>query len=92
MDATGHRWMAQLANYQFDLQYRSGKSNIDADSLSRITWPEDADVDKSVNTIPCQSVVAILQGSHLSNPLFQYVCCHAQIIPNLLGTEVEITD
>ena len=38
LDATGQRWIASLANYNFTIQYRSGKQNIDADSLSRILW------------------------------------------------------
>ena len=36
LDATGHRWVAALANYNFSLHYRSGKLNKDADSLSRL--------------------------------------------------------
>ena len=38
LDATGHRWIAALANYNFNLHYRSGKSNVEADALSRIPW------------------------------------------------------
>ena len=38
LDATGQRWVARLADYNFNLHYRSGKSNIDADALSRIPW------------------------------------------------------
>ena len=36
LDATGHRWLAELANYDFNIQYRPGSRNQDADSLSRI--------------------------------------------------------
>lgn len=35
LNATGHRWLAALATYDFDVQYRSGKANVDADVLSR---------------------------------------------------------
>ena len=35
LDATGHRWLAALSNFNFKLIYRSGKSNGDADGLSR---------------------------------------------------------
>ena len=36
LDATGQRWIAALANYNFSLHYKSGKMNIEADALSRI--------------------------------------------------------
>ena len=36
LDATGQRWIAALANYNFSLCYKSGKMNIEADTLSRI--------------------------------------------------------
>lgn len=35
LSAAGHRWLAALSTYNFNIQYRPGKSNIDADSLSR---------------------------------------------------------
>ena len=35
LDATGHRWLAALSTYKFSLKYKSGKSNCDADGLSR---------------------------------------------------------
>ena len=35
LDATGHRWLAALSSYYFKLTYRSGRSNGDADGLSR---------------------------------------------------------
>ena len=36
LDVMGHRWVASLANYNFHLHYRSGRSNVEADALSRI--------------------------------------------------------
>ena len=35
LDAVGHRWLSELANYHFDVVYIPGKSNVDADMLSR---------------------------------------------------------
>ncbi|XP_052797464.1 uncharacterized protein LOC128229702 [Mya arenaria] len=35
LDATGHRWVAALSAYDFDIVYKSGKLNSDCDGLSR---------------------------------------------------------
>ncbi len=35
LNATGHRWLAALATYDFEIKYRPGHTNIDADLLSR---------------------------------------------------------
>ena len=35
LDAAGHRWLAALSNFNFNIQYRAGKRNADADGLSR---------------------------------------------------------
>ncbi|KAI3376240.1 hypothetical protein L3Q82_016744 [Scortum barcoo] len=37
LNATGHRWVAELADYRFTLKYRPGSANRDADFLSRQT-------------------------------------------------------
>lgn len=34
LNATGHRWLASLTTYDFDVQYRPGKTSVDADLLS----------------------------------------------------------
>ena len=36
LDACSHRWVARLANYNFNIHYRSGITNVDADTLSCI--------------------------------------------------------
>ena len=38
LDATGQRWVASLANYNFKIFYKSGKLNVQADVLSCIPW------------------------------------------------------
>lgn len=35
LDATGQRWASSLADYNFDIVYKPGKTNIDADAMSR---------------------------------------------------------
>ena len=39
LDAVSHQWAASLANYNFQLYYRAGKTNSDADALSRVSLP-----------------------------------------------------
>ena len=36
LNATGQRWVNELADFHFDIKYRPGKSNADADTLSRM--------------------------------------------------------
>ena len=60
LDATGHRWLADLSNYNFTITYRSGRNNADADGLSRISHKEETttvfpDVLKAI----CQSMTII---------------------------------
>lgn len=35
LNAVGHRWVGQLADFHFELRYKPGKLNVDADTLSR---------------------------------------------------------
>ncbi len=36
LNATGCRWVAELADFHFTVKYRPGRENVDADSLSRM--------------------------------------------------------
>lgn len=45
LNAVGHRWLAALSTYDFDVQYRPGKHNIDADLLSRHFPDDDSHLD-----------------------------------------------
>ena len=60
LDATGQRWLSSLASYDFNIVYRPGKSNINAEVFSRYlrnidTEPEEI-LSYSVRVI-CASVV-----------------------------------
>ena len=57
LDATGQRWVASLANYNFRIFYKSGKMNVEADALSRIpcdshTVIEQPSVKAIMNAVP----------------------------------------
>lgn len=48
LDATGHRWVAALSAYQFSITYKPGKTNTDADALSRLSQTLSVDTVKAI--------------------------------------------
>ena len=45
LDAVGHRWVAAMAGYNFEIQYMRGSDNKVADALSRVgKWLEEDEV------------------------------------------------
>lgn len=61
LNAVGHRWLAALFTYDFDVHYRPGKHNIDADILSR-----NFDTDAEWETIPEAAVKSICKRVQVS--------------------------
>ena len=57
------RWVANLANYNFSIKYKSGKQNVDANALSRNPW------DMQIDTAIVQSIINYEAST--SNPLFK---------------------
>ena len=85
LDACGQRWVAKLANYNFTVKYKSGLSNVEADALSRISWPEiladTEDLDADLNCMDTHVVNAILTGCRSKSSLIESVSCSSKIIP-----------
>ena len=57
LDAMEQRWIASLANYDFKIFYRSGRLNVDADSLSRILWDMEKMYDIPLDTVLVKSAI-----------------------------------
>ena len=91
LDACGQRWVAKLANYNFTIKYKSGLSNVEADALSRISWPEiladSEDLDVDLNSMDTHVVNAILAGSRSKTSLIESVSCSSRIIPPQLSQD-----
>ena len=64
LDATGHRWISALAAYNFDIIYKPGKQNIDADALSR--YPKGKQDKQEKETISRESIQAICKSEQPS--------------------------
>ena len=67
LDATGHRWLAALAAYNFDIVYKPGASNSDADGMSRLpAGPQRTSV-KDCHHIPVESVGQVCNSSQATS-------------------------
>ena len=87
LNAMGHRWIASLADYNFHIHYKSGKSNVDADALSRINW-EKCDVTIQANSI--QEIVAAAIIGQVTNHI-EAVPCSPQVVNALLPSISDTT-
>ena len=91
LDACGQRWVAKLANYNFTVKYKCGLSNVEADALSRISWPEilaeTEDLDVDLNCMDTHVVNAILAGCRSKSSLIESVSCSSKIIPPELSQD-----
>ena len=64
LDAVGQRWVAQLASYNFALEYQKGKDNTVANFLSRLDECLPAgEVQDYLNKIPYPGVKAVLDNA-----------------------------
>ena len=64
LDAAGQRWVAQLASYNFALEYQKGKDNTVADFLSHLdNHLPPGEVQDYLNKIPYPGVKAVLDNA-----------------------------
>ena len=72
LDATGQRWAAELANYDFMIKYRSGQHNIDADALSRLPESSQTSIiqDSEKYTTISNDKVKAYCHSQFAHPMF----------------------
>ncbi|XP_035809415.2 uncharacterized protein LOC118471094 [Amphiprion ocellaris] len=68
LNATGHRWLASLSTYNFDILYRPGRHNVDADLLSR----QETEEWETIPLAGVQSICkrAVLQNSNTTSPTY----------------------
>ena len=91
LDACDQRWVAKLANYNFTIKYKCGLSNVEADALSRISWPDvladNEDLDIDLECMETHVVNAVLTGPKSKSSLIESVSCSSKIIPTKLNLD-----
>ena len=90
LDATGQRWIARLASYNFSIHYKSGRTNVDADALSRLPVVQE-DVIQAV----CQLEDPNLQSDYVSQfAVAAYVLGHfvSEVVDPINVEEIQHND
>jgi hypothetical protein len=92
LDATRHRWVAELSNFNFKIRYRPGKSNGDADGLSRMPIDFNQYQQQYTAETSCEEIdVMITSANHFENVLALSLCNVADeeegrhVVPTLKG-------
>lgn len=85
LGATEQRWAAQLAIFDFEVRYRPGKSNGNADALSR-QLP--ADSDGVGQLLPATVVPASLQQAVGAEPVYQATQAALKVFPSHSAAEL----
>ena len=74
LNSTGLRWIADLANYQFSIHYRSGKKHLDADYLSKNVIDDFIELKGSADTtVEVEDINVVLTSAFRKEKLIDYV-------------------
>lgn len=62
LDARRHRWLAMLSLYNFDIRYKSGQHNVDAD-----VPPQDAEESQEID----QRITTLIESDRIWSDEFK---------------------
>ena len=74
LNATGCRWVAELADFHFTIRYRPGKENVDADSLSRMPVNIEMIMGQCTEELASDCVAATTQAIEAQDSSSPWVC------------------
>ena len=81
LDATGQRWVAAVAALDFNILYRPGRNNSDADGLSRL--PEINNEELPPASLLSMRSVKTICSEPQSEPYVASLCMSAQVVDTL---------
>lgn len=66
LNAVGHRWVGELSDFRFNIKYRPGRVNIDADTLSRVPLDIEQYMPTCTEELSQDVVNAVWEGSRVA--------------------------
>lgn len=66
LNAVGHRWVGQLADFRFEIKYKPGRLNVDADTLSRCPFDINSYMGQCSENLSEEAVCAAWEGSRVA--------------------------
>ncbi len=96
LNAVGHRWVGELSEFHFNIKYRPGKSNIDADTLSRIPLDIDSYMETCTGELSQEVLHAAWAGGRAAQKkdvawIAALYTSSADVIPQLCSNLPEIS-
>lgn len=79
LNATTHRWIAELADFNFSIKYRPGKANGDADGLSRMPLDMEQYMGTCSQEMEPEVITTVTQALQLESHEHQPWMCPATI-------------
>ena len=102
VNATGLRWVGELAEFNFGIRYQLGKLNVDADSLSRLPSDFKTHLDRCTEKITPESLHASISAVQaLSNGDNVWIAAladkeeelyHVDALSQASGNQVRVVD
>ncbi len=66
LNAVGHRWVGQLADFHFEIRYKPGRLNVDADTLSHCPFDINTYMSQCSENLSEEAVCAAWEGSRVA--------------------------
>lgn len=89
LNATTHRWIAELADFKFSIKYRPGKVNGDADGLSRMPLDMEQYIHTCSQEMGPEVITTVTQTLHLESQEREPWMCPATITAACTDVEQE---